>query len=765
MTKTIISAALAALFSPFAFAITPFVVKDIRVEGAQRVEAGTVFNYLPIRIGDTVDDQRVSQALKALYATGFFKDVRIESDKDVLVIVVDERPAIAKITISGNKEFSTEVLLKGLKDAGISESKNFDRSVLDQVEQEFKQLYLTKSYYALSVRTTASPLERNRVAINIDIQEGEVATIKQVHIIGASAYSESKLLGLMSLSEGGWFSWWTKDDRYSKQKLQGDIEEIRSWYLNHGYADFNVDSSQVSITPDKRDVYITIAISEGVPYQVSTVKLAGDFLVPETELSKFVDIKPGETFSREHINGVSKKLSDRLGNDGYAFATVNPIPELDKATRTAALTFFIDPGRRAYVNRINIAGNNRTDGEIIRREIRQMESSWYDRERVDRSKTRIDRTGFFDEVTVDTQPVAGTVDQVDLDVKVKERSTGNLSLGVGFSQTEKVVLSGSISQNNLFGSGNSLTFQGSTGKVNQSLSLSYTNPYYTKDGVSRGFDLYQRKVDTGELSVGRYATSSFGTGVRFGVPISEDDSVNFGLSIDNTTVNIFDDSPVKYRAFVDQNGDSATTLLGSAGWARDHRDSFVYPTKGSYQRVYSEVAIPPAELRYVRLGYAIQNFMPVTTSTTLMLAADLGWASGYSGKSLPFYKNYYAGGIGTVRGYRESSLGPRVLNASGTGDTEAIGGSRQLTGSVEYLFPMPGMKEKDRSTRLSTFLDGGQVWGTGDKIRFSDLRFSYGFAFSWTSPVGPLKFSIGFPLNKKEGDDTQKFQFQLGQIF
>jgi len=765
MTKTLISAALAALFSPFAFAIAPFVVKDIRVEGAQRVEAGTVFNYLPIRIGDTVDDQRISQALKALYATGFFKDVRIESDKDVLVVIVDERPAISKITISGNKEFSSDVLLKGLKEAGISESKNFDRSVLDRVEQEIKQLYLTKSYYALSVRTTASPLERNRVAINIEIDEGEIARIKQIHIIGASAYSEGKLLKMMSLSETGWFSWLSKDDRYSKQKLQGDLEEIKSWYLNHGYADFNVESSQVSITPDKRDVYMTIAISEGAAYQISAVKLAGDFLVPETELSKLVDIKPGEVFSREHINEVSKKLSDRLGNDGYAFATVNPIPELDKANRKAAITFFIDPGRRAYVNRINVSGNNRSSSDVVRREIRQMESAWYDRERVDRSKTRIERTGFFEEVAIDTEPVPGTSDQVDLNVKVKERSTGNLSVGVGYSQTEKVVLSGAISQNNLFGTGNALTFQASSGRVNQNFTLSYTNPYYTKDGVSRGFDLYQRKVDTGELAVGRYATRSTGAGVRFGVPISEDDTVNYGASIDNTDVNIFDNSPSKYRAFVDQNGSSATTLLTNVGWSRDHRDSFVYPTKGSYQRVYSELAIPPAELRYARIGYSIQNFTPLTATTTLMLATDLGWASGYGGKSLPFYKNYYAGGIGTVRGFKDSSLGPKVFDANGNSTGESLGGSRQLTGSAEFLFPVPGLKEKDRSMRLSTFLDGGQVWGTGEKIRLSDLRFSYGFAFSWTSPIGPLKFSLGFPINKKEGDETQKFQFQLGQIF
>jgi outer membrane protein insertion porin family len=765
MTKTIISAVVAALFSPIAFAVSPFVVKDIRVEGVQRVEAGTVFNYLPIRIGDTVDDQRISQALKALYATGFFKDVRIESDDKVLIIVVEERPAIAKISLTGNKEFTNDVLLKGLKEAGISESQTFDRSVLDRVEQEIKQLYLTKSYYNLNVRTTASPLERNRVAINIEITEGEIATIKQVRIIGASAYPESKLLGLMSLTTTGMFSWWTKNDRYSKQKLQGDLEEIRSWYLNHGYADFNIDSSQVSITPDKRDVYITIAISEGQPYTISSVKLAGEFLVPETELSKYLTIKSGEVFSRDRLNEVARKLGDRLGNDGYAFANVNPLPELDKDKRTASVTYFIDPGRRAYVRRINIVGNNKSNDEVIRREVRQMESAWYDRERVERSKVRVERTGFFEEVTVDNEPVPGTNDQVDLNLKVKERSTGNLSLGVGYSQTEKMVLSAGVSQNNLFGTGNSLSFQGSTGQVNQSLNLAYTNPYWTQDGVSRSFNVYQRKVDTGETTIGRYATRSFGAGVSFGVPVTEDDSISFGASLDKTDVNVFDNSPNKYKEFVNQNGRSATTLLGSAGWARDKRDSVVYPTAGTYQHVYSELALPPADLRYARIGYSSQYFTPVTQNVTLMLGNELGWAAGYGGKSLPFYKSYYAGGIGSVRGFRDSSLGPHDTDSSGNRTSESLGGTRQITGSAELLFPMPGLKEKDRSLRLSTFVDAGNVWGQGEKIRLTDLRVAYGFAMSWASPIGPMKFSLGFPLVKKTGDDTQKFQFQIGQIF
>lgn len=765
MTKTILAAAVAALFAPFAFAINPFVVKDIRVEGAQRVEAGTVFNYLPIRVGESVDDQRVSQALKALYATGFFKDVRIEADGDVLVVIVEERPAIARITISGNREFTNDVLLKGLKDAGISESRTYDRSVLDKVEQEIKQLYLTKSFYAVTVRTTASPLERNRVAINIEIEEGTVARIRQVSILGASAYSEKQLLKLMELSPTGWFSWWSKDDRYSKQKLQGDLEEIRSWYLNNGYADFSIESSQVSITPDKKDVYITIAIKEGKQYKIAGTKLAGDFLVPESELSKLVDIKPGEIFSHQRVDEVSKKLSERLGNDGYAFATVNPIPELDNKAQTANITFFVDPGKRVYVNKIIVSGNNRTKDSVIRRELRQMEGAWYDRERVERSKTRLDRTSFFDEVTIDNEPVPGSKDQVDLSLKVKERPTGNLSAGIGYSQTEKVVFSLGVSQNNLFGTGNALTFAGSTGRVNQNLTVSYTNPYFTDDGVSRGFDVYQRKVDTGELSVGRYATRSIGTGVRFGVPVTELDTVNMGLSVDKTDVNIFENSPSKYQDFVNKNGNSATTLLGNVGWSRDSRDSLVYPMRGNFVRVFSEVALPPAELRYVRIGGGVQHFMPITTGTTLMFAGDAGWGGGYGGKSLPFYKSYYAGGIGSVRGYRDSSLGPQSVDSNGNRTGESLGGNRQLTGSIEYLFPMPGRKEKDRALRLSTFVDGGNVWAAGEPMRVGDLRFSYGFALSWASPIGPMKFSLAFPLRRKEEDQTQKFQFQLGQLF
>ncbi|HEX5125275.1 MAG TPA: outer membrane protein assembly factor BamA [Rhodocyclaceae bacterium] len=760
-----ISAAILSIFSPLALALTPFVVKDIRVEGIQRTEAGTVFNYLPIKIGDTVSDDKVVQAIKSLYATGFFKDVRIESDKDVLVVIVEERPAIAQLSFSGNSEIKTDDLTKGLKDAGIAESRTFDRSLLDKAEQEIKRLYLTKSYYGVRVKTTVSPLERNRVAINFEIDEGSEARIKNIKIIGAKSFKEGQLLDLMSLESTGWFSWWNKNDRYSKPKLLGDLEEIKSYYLNRGYVDFNIDSTQVSITPDRKDVYITIAINEGAQYKVSSVKLAGDLLVPETELRKLVEIKPGEIFSRERLNDTSKALTDRLGNDGYAFANVNASPEVDQAKREVALTFFIDPGRRAYVNRINISGNNKSDDQVVRREMRQMEGAWFDREQVERSKTRLDRTGFFDEVNIDTKPVEGATDQVDLNVGLKERPTGNLTVGLGYSQVDKVVLSGSISQNNLFGSGNALSLSVSTARTAKTLALSYTNPYYTPDGVSRGFDAYHRTTDNSSLSVGPYKSTSDGGGVRFGVPIAEDDTVNFGLSADRTNIVTFDNSPQQYTDFVNQFGAATTSLLTTVGWARDKRDSLIYPTTGTYQRVSGDLSIPPGDLRYWRAGYEYQRFFALDKTFTLMLNGDFGYAHGYGGRPLPFFKNYFAGGIGSVRGYDDSSLGPKVLDSTGNVTTDALGGNRRIVTNAELLFPFPGLKEKDRSLRLSLFVDGGQVWGQDEKLNLSDMRWSTGVAMSWTSPIGPLKFSVAHPLNNKPDDKTQIFQFQIGSVF
>lgn len=766
MKKKLISGLLVALFaSSGALAFDPFTVKDIRVEGIQRTEAGTVFSYLPVKVGETFDEDKAAQAIRALFATGFFKDVRIEVDNDVLVVIVDERPAIASIDFTGIKEFDKEQLKKGLKEVGLAESRIFDRALLEKAEQELKRQYLSRAKYSVEIKTTVTPLERNRVAINFTVDEGEVAKIRQINIIGAKAFKEKELLNLFVLRTPGLLTWYTKNDQYSRQKLQGDLETLRSYYLNQGYLEFNVESTQVQITPDKHDIYLTVNINEGEKYTVSSVKLAGDLLLPEDELRKLVQLKPGDTFSREKLTDTTKSISDRLGNEGYAFANVNAAPELDKEKREVAFTIYVDPGKRVYVRRLNVTGNTRTRDEVIRREARQMESAWYDGEKINKTRTRVDRLGYFDEVTVETPAVAGSTDEVDVNVNVKEKPTGNLLLGAGYSSTEKVVLSGAISQNNIFGSGNSLGLQVNTSKLNRTISVSYTEPYYTIDGVSRGFDVYQRNVDPTSLSIGAYKSKSYGGGVRYGFPIAEDDAISLGVSYDLTTLEVFRNdstfgtSPQRYLDFVDEFGDTARTLLGSVGWSRDRRDSLIYPTTGTLQRVNGEVGVPGGNMRYYRLQYQYQRFWPLTRTLTLMTNTDLGYGNGYGGRPLPFFKNFFAGGIGSVRGYQASSIGPRDAVTD-----DAVGGNRRAIGNMELLFPFPG-SGTDKSLRLGWFVDAGSVWAQGEKMSFSDLRFSTGLSLSWSSPLGPLKFSIGQPFKKQSEDKIQRFQFQLGTIF
>ena len=517
MKKTLLAGLLASLFAataPSASAFDPFTVQDIRVEGIQRTEAGTVFSYLPVKVGDTFDDEKAAQSIKALFATGFFKDVRLEIEGNVLIVALDERPAIAALDFVGMKAFEKDPMRKALKELGISESRIFDRSLLERAEQEIKRQYLSKGYYAANVTTTVTPLERNRVGINFTVEEGDIAKIRQINIIGNKAYSEKDLLNLFQLRTPGWFTWYTKNDQYSKQKLSADLEIVRSYYLDNGYLEFNVDSTQVSISPDKKDIYITINVTEGLPYKISVVRLAGNLLLSEAELKKLVTVKPGETYSRASLTATTKAISDRLGNDGYAFANVNAAPDLDKEKHEAAFTIYVDPGRRVYVRKINVTGNSRTRDEVVRREFRQMESAWYDGDRINKSKKRVDRLGYFEDVSIETPPVAGTTDQVDVEIKVKERPTGNLMLGAGFSSSERLVLSGSIEQQNLFGSGRHLGFQLNTSKANKVYSISFTNPYYTVDGVSRGFDIYRRKTDTSQYtsSIASYDVNSWGGG-------------------------------------------------------------------------------------------------------------------------------------------------------------------------------------------------------------------------------------------------------------
>ncbi len=749
----------------------PFVVKDIRVEGIQRTEAGTVFNYLPVKIGENMDDDKAAQAIKALFSTGFFKDVRLEQENGVLVVTVQERPAIAQISFSGNKAFPSDKMKEGLKQIGLAEGLIFDRSMLDKAEQELKRQYLSQGKYGAKIKIVVSPMERNRVAVRFDIEEGMVAKIKSINIVGNQSFKESELFEQFNLTTPNWMSWWTKDDQYSKQKLSADLEALRSFYMNQGYMDFSIDSTQVSITPDKRDIYITISITEGEKYTVSDIKMAGEMLLPEDELRKLITVEPGEMFNRQKITESSKAIGDRLGDEGYAFSNVNAVPEVDKEKRNVAFTFFVDPGRRVYVRRINLTGNTRTRDEVIRREMRQLESAWYSASKIERSKQRLDRTGYFSDVNVETPAVAGTADQVDLDVNVTEKSTGSVMFGAGLSSSEGVVLGVTINQANFLGTGNRVSAQINTGKVNTTYSFSYTDPYFTPDGVSRGFNVYRKDVDSTSLDVSSYKTSSYGAGMNFGVPLNERDSINFGLTVDYTMLNLSPSSSTRFLRYCnfDTSGCDNTLLRADLGWAHDTRDNILYPNRGVLQRINAEFGLPGLDQEYYKLSYQHTWYKDITKNFTLMLNGEAGMGGGYGGKDLPFFKNFYAGGVASVRGYDTSSIGPREFD-TGTSKDFAVGGTRRIVGNAELFFPVPGLKDS-KQFKLSAFVDGGTVWGgeTSATIGCSGasdcLRFSTGVGVSWYSPFGPIKVVLAKPLNEKSGDKTQTLQFQLGSQF
>ena len=745
-----------ALSAVPAQAIEPFVIKDIRVEGIQRTEAGTVFSYLPVKVGDTMTDQKASQTIRALFATGFFRDVSIEAEGGVLVVLLQERPSISQIEFTGLREFDKETVLKAMNQIGLAEGRIFDKGLLDRAEQELKRQYLSRGRYAANVNTTVTPLERNRVSLNFSVEEGEAAKIRQISIIGNQAFNEKELLRQMSLRTPGILTWYSKADQYSRQKLSADLESLRSYYLDRGYLEFNIESTQVSITPDKKDIYITVALAEGPKYTVSDVKLAGELLIPETELRKMITLKPGDVFSRARIAESTKAISDRLGNEGYAFANVNAAPELDKEKRQAAFTFFVDPGRRVYVRRINIAGNSRTRDEVIRREMRQLEGGWFSSEKIAQSRSRIDRLGYFNEVNVETPAVAGTTDQVDVTISVAEKPTGAVLLGAGFGSGEGLILSGSVTQQNIFGSGKHVSVGLNTSKLNTTYALSYTDPYYTVDGVSRGFDVYLREVDASRAGLGNYQTKTAGAAVRFGVPVTELDTINYGLGYERTNISTFADSPLVYLDYVRVFGDKSDAILGTAGWTRDSRNSLIYPIKGTLQRASTEVGLPGASLHYYKGQYQYQRYFPLSRDYTLMLNGEVGYGGGYGNTSaLPFFKNFYLGGVNSLRGYRVFTVGPKDIQGN------PRGGSHKLLGNAELLFPFPGL-QGEKSVRMSAFVDSGM---TGGKYALDDLRFSAGVGVLWVSPLGPLKISIAAPLKDQPGDRKQFFQFTFGGAF
>lgn len=761
MRKQVLAALVCAVLARGAWAFDPFTVRDIRVEGIQRIEAGTVFGYLPVKVGDTMTEAKAQAAIKALFATGFFRDVRLEVDGDVLVVLVEERPAIAKIDFVGMKEFKDEDVRKALRESGIADGRTFDRATLEIAEQEIKRQYLSRGRYGVTITTTVTPLDRNRVAINFTIDEGEIAKIAGVNIVGNRAFPESELVSQFTLQTPGWLSWYTKNDQYSRQKLQADLEALRSFYLNRGYLDFNIESTQVSITPDRRDIYMTINITEGEKYTVLGVKLAGDFVVPEAELARLVQIQPGEPFSRQKLADSTKAINERLGNEGYAFANANAVPQVDKEKRTVSFTVMIDPGRRVYVRRINVVGNTRTRDEVIRRELRQLESSAYDGQRMQLSKRRVDRLNFFSQVDLETEPVPGSTDLVDITVKVKEKPTGNLLFGVGFSSADGLILSGSVAQQNLFGTGKALNLQVNSGQVNRVYSLSYTNPYFTVDGVSAGFDLYNRRFDTSRLSIGPYISDTIGGSVRFGYPLTEFDRLGFGIGYESISIETFDNSPPVFINYVNQFGNTNDGLIPTASWVRDTRDSAIWTTRGIVSRLFGDIAVPGFDLNYYKASYQLAWWYPLTKIFTLKLNGEVGYGSGYNGKELPFYKAFYAGGVSSVRGYKQSSLGPTDANGA------VLGGNRRFVGSAELLFPVPGLGQ-DRAARLSAFFDAGQVWidgVPGADLQDLNLRYSAGIGVFWNSPFGPLQLYIAQPINSQPGDKIQRFQFTFGSVF
>lgn len=733
-------------------------MRDIRLEGLQRISAGTVFTYLPVKVGERLDDQRSAEAIRALFKTGFFQDVRLERQGDVLVVILKERPAIAEIDISGNESIDTDKLKKSLRDVGLAEGRVFDRSVLENVEQELRRQYFNQGRYAVRLKTDVVPQPRNRVMIKLKIVEGEVAKIRDINIVGNHSFPEKQLLGLFKLGVPGTFSFFSDSDKYSKQKLTGDLETLRSFYLDRGFIKFNLDSTQVSITPDKKDVYITVNISEGKRYKVSHIKVAGDLVVPAKQLLRLVSIEPGTYFSGKSATESANKITERLGDDGYAFANVNTVPDIDEKTHTVALTFFVDPGKRVYVRRINIHGNDKTYDEVIRRELRQMEGGWLSTKEVKLSRERLQRLGYFQDVNVQTPAVPGIDDQVDLDLKVTEKPSGSLTASIGYSDTQGVIFNISVNQDNFLGHGTHVGFTMDNSTVNKTYSFSYDNPYYTLDGVSRGFSVFVRKTDASAASLSQYVTDAKGGSVNYGIPLTETDRLGFSAQLQNTKIKTTTSSPLQVNEFITNYGDTFDTLTLSSSWSRDSRDRAFFASRGSSIR--AQLDLTGGDLDYYQLSYKHGWYHPLTKNLTLGLKGYLGYGDGYGRTTaLPFFANYFAGGVNTVRGYSGNSLGPRDSN------NDPIGGNLELVANAEIIFPLPWLADSS-SVRMSAFVDAGNIYNTKLPNYSSDpLRMSAGVAVNWFSPVGPLIFSWASPLNAQPGDKTQTLQFSLGFAF
>ena len=743
---------------PSAKAVEPFQIKDIRIEGLQRIEPGTVLATVPFRVGENYSDEKGTLAIRNLFALGLFKDVRIEVSADLVIVIVEERPIIGAVDFVGIKEFDKDTLRKALKDIGLSEGRSYDKALTDRAEQELKRQYINKSLYGAEVVTTVTPSDRNRVNLNFTVVEGDVARIKSLRIVGTKAFDESTLKDQMDLSEPNYMAWYTKSDRYAQAKLNADLESIKSYYLSRGYLEFRVDSTQVAISANKQDISITINVTEGNSFVVSRIMLEGYYLGRDSEFKSLISIKPGQPYNQSDVVQTIKAFSDYFGNFGFAFARVEPRTDVDRATNQVQVVLQADPSRRAYVRRINISGNDRTKDDIIRREFRQMESSWYDGERIRLSRDRVDRLGYFTEVAIDTQEVPGSPDQVDINLRVAEKPTGSLQLGAGFSSAEKLFLSFGISQDNFFGTGNALGIQVNTSKYNRVLNVSTTDPYFTVDGVSRTLNVYSRSSKPYLFDSGNYSLATSGAGVTFGIPFAEIDTVFVSATFEQTRITTGANMPNAYTTYIKEFGATSQSIPLSVGWARDSRDSVLAPSKGRLVRLNGEVGV--GDLRYYRNNAQFQEFFPLGKKYTLAVNAEVGYGDGLNGKNFPVFKNYYAGGLGSVRGFQQGSLGPQDTGCTSTVWCP-IGGSKKILLNTEFYVPFPGVGN-DRTLRLYSFVDVGNVF---DTIELDEMRSSFGLGLSWISPVGPLRFAVAKPIRKFEGDRMQSFQFQIGTSF
>ncbi len=762
------------VMNPAARAFDAFVVEDIRVDGLQRISPGTVFSYLPVKVGETMDKERASASIRALFKTAFFEDVRLQREGNVLVVSVRERPAIATVTFVGNDDIPTEQLTESLKAVGLAEGRVFDRAILSRVEQELLRQYFSRGKYGVKIKTIVTPLERNRVGIGVDISEGKAARIKEIRIVGNTSFDDDDLLDRFELGTTGLFSFFTRNDQYSKPKLAGDLENLRSFYLDRGYLNFSINSTQVSLTPNKRDVYVTINIAEGEQYRVKEVLLGGDLVVPEEELLPLIGIPPDSIFSRRSVTDASALINDRLGNDGYAFSNVNAIPDVDEDKREVTLTFFVDPGKRVYVRQVNFTGNRKTRDEVLRREMRQLEAAPYDDEKVKLSQTRLRRLGYFESVDVETPVVPGTADQVDLEVEVVEKASGNILAGVGFSQADGVILNGSISQENFLGTGKFMNLALSTSSVNRIATIGYENPYWTIDGISRGFNLFYRKTDAGEANVADYSIDRLGGNVTFGVPLNETDRLRFTFGLENQDVNTTSETPDEYARYLVDNSlvanpercledprdcETSKHNLGKIGisWARDSRDRAVLPTDGWVQRASVSI-VPWGDVKYYTVKYRTKWYYPIWDERFIFIArTDLAWGDNMGDTTaLPFWEHFYAGGVRSVRGYKDNTLGPKDEQ------NDAIGGNFRAVGGVDLTLPI---LPDNKAVRFSAFADMGNVFSTDKDVKLDGFRYSAGVGVDWLSPIGALYVSLAYPINPDQNDEVQYFQFSLGQNF